>query len=176
MTRWATWIGFDLLLDGTSRAARGRRGIGRVVGELGKMLREPGESLARVFRNQGLRRLNLAFAGSIVGDWAFSVGIGLYAFQKGGPTVLGVVGVVRYITMAAIGPLMSSLGDRYSRKLVYGLLGPCSWRHRRHSCRDRGDRRARFVGLCARDDERSRRHGIPTCSSIPSTGAGPRSR
>ena len=88
------------------------------MGELGEMLREPGASIRQVFRNPGLRRLNLAFAGSNSGDWAFAVAISIFAYEHGGPTVLGVVGVVRYIAMASLGPFMSSLGDRYSRKWV----------------------------------------------------------
>jgi MFS family permease len=71
-----------------------------------------------VFRNPGLRRLNIAFAGSNIGNWAFSVVISIYAFQHGGATVLGVVGVVRYVSMAVLGPLVSSLGDRFARKWV----------------------------------------------------------
>jgi MFS family permease len=74
--------------------------------------------LQRVFRNPGLRRVNIAFAGSNIGNWAFSVVISIYAFQHGGATVLGVVGVVRYVAMAVLGPIVSSLGDRFPRKWV----------------------------------------------------------
>src|SRR5258708_2450073 len=77
--------------------------------------------MRRVFANPGLRRLNLAFAGSSIGDWAFAVVIALYAYEKGGPAVLGVVGVVRYLTMAVLAPLLSTLADRYRRKYV--MLG-----------------------------------------------------
>ena len=74
-----------------------------------------------MFRNPGLRRVNIAFAGSNIGNWAFSVVIGIYAYEYGGATVLGVVGVVRYVAMAALGPVVSSLGDRFARKLVMVL-------------------------------------------------------
>lgn len=85
---------------------------------LGEKVRESTTAMGRVFRNPGLRRLNLAFAGSIIGDWAFSVVIALYAFEKGGPTALGVVGVVRYLSMAVLAPFLSALADRYRRKRV----------------------------------------------------------
>ncbi|MGA3353045.1 MAG: MFS transporter [Acidimicrobiales bacterium] len=88
------------------------------MGELRESLRESGTSLKAVFANPGLRRVNIAFAGSNIGNWAFSVVIGIYAYQHGGPTVLGVVGVVRYVSMATLGPVVSSLGDRFARKLV----------------------------------------------------------
>ena len=85
---------------------------------LREKLDESSEALRRVFRNPGLRRLNLAFAGSIIGDWAFAVVISLYAYDKGGATALGVVGVVRYLSMAVLAPLLSTLADRYRRKRV----------------------------------------------------------
>ncbi len=88
------------------------------MGKLRDSLRESGISLRRVFKNPGLRRVNIAFAGSNIGNWAFSVVIGIYAYQHGGATVLGVVGVVRYVAMATLGPVVSSLGDRFARKLV----------------------------------------------------------
>ena len=81
-------------------------------------LRESSDSIHRVFRNPGLRRVNLAFAGSIIGDWAFGLVISLYAYDKGGATTLGVVGVVRYLMMAVLAPLLATLADRYHRKHV----------------------------------------------------------
>jgi MFS family permease len=75
-------------------------------------------SLRDVFRNPGLRRLQLAFAGSIVGDWAYAVAVAVYAYERGGPTAVGVLGVIRYISLAVITPFAATLGDRYSRRLV----------------------------------------------------------
>ncbi|MGA3217275.1 MAG: MFS transporter [Acidimicrobiales bacterium] len=88
------------------------------MGKLEGSLRESGASLQRVFRNPGLRRVNIAFAGSNIGNWAFSVVMSIYAYQHGGATVLGVVSVVRYVSMATLGPIVSSLGDRFARKRV----------------------------------------------------------
>ena len=75
-------------------------------------------SLRDVFRNPGLRRLQLAFAGSIVGDWAYAVAVAVYAYERGGPTAVGVLGVIRYISLAIVTPFAATLGDRYSRRLV----------------------------------------------------------
>ena len=84
-------------------------------------LRESGSALADVFRNPGLRRLQLAFIGSIVGDRAFTVAVAVYAYAQGGPTAVGVVGVARYLSMAVAFPIASTLADRHSRKLVMAL-------------------------------------------------------
>ncbi len=75
-------------------------------------------ALASVFRNPGLRRLQLAFAGSVVGDWAYAVGVAVYAYDQGGPTAVGVLGVVRYVLMALIGPFTATIGDRLPRRWV----------------------------------------------------------
>ncbi len=75
-------------------------------------------ALRDVFRNKGLRRLQLAFAGSIIGDWAYGVAVAVYAYDRGGATAVGVLGVIRYVSLAIITPFAATLGDRYSRRLV----------------------------------------------------------
>jgi MFS family permease len=79
---------------------------------------DAGRSLRSVFSNPGLRRLELAFTGSIVGDWAYAVAVALYAFEHGGPTAVGVLGVIRYLSLAIVTPFTSTFGDRYPRRLV----------------------------------------------------------
>jgi MFS family permease len=79
---------------------------------------DAGRSLRSVFSNPGLRRLQLAFAGSIVGDWAYAVAVALYAFERGGATAVGVLGVIRYVSLALVTPITSTFGDRYPRRLV----------------------------------------------------------
>jgi MFS family permease len=88
-----------------------------VAGFLEK-LTDAGRSLKSVFANPGLRRVELAFAGSIIGDWAYAVAVALYAFEHGGPTAVGVLGVVRYLSLAFVTPLTSALADHYPRRLV----------------------------------------------------------
>ena len=77
---------------------------GTHVGGFRDRLRESGSALADVFRNPALRRLQLAFIGSIVGDRAFTVAVAVYAYAQGGPTAVGVVAVVRYLSMAVVVP------------------------------------------------------------------------
>ena len=75
-------------------------------------------SLRDVFRNPGLRRLQLAFGGSIIGDWAYAVAVAVYAYERGGATAVGVLGVIRYVSLAVVTPFAATLGDRYPRRLV----------------------------------------------------------
>ena len=85
---------------------------------LGSKVRESGRALASVFSNPGLRRVQLAFVGSIVGDWAYAIAVAVYAYDQGGPAAVGLLGVVRYLSMALVLPLASTLADRYPRKWV----------------------------------------------------------
>ncbi len=75
-------------------------------------------SLRDVFHNPGLRRLELAFAGSIIGDWAYGIAVAVYAYERGGATAVGVLGVIRYVSLAVVTPFAATLGDRYPRRLV----------------------------------------------------------
>ena len=75
-------------------------------------------SLRDVFHNPGLRRLQLAFGGSIIGDWAYAVAVAVYAYEHGGATAVGVLGVIRYVSLAVVTPFAATLGDRYPRRLV----------------------------------------------------------
>lgn len=90
----------------------------RVGNELTEQLGESRAALAEVFRNPGLRRLNLALAGSVMGDWAYAVGVSVYAYRQGGATAVGVFGVVRYLSMAAASPFTSMLADHLDRRRV----------------------------------------------------------
>ena len=85
---------------------------------LREKLADAGRSLREVFRNPGLRRVQLGWAGSIVGDWAFNTAWVVYAYEQGGPRTVGVVAVLRYGLRALATPFTSTLGDRYSRRLI----------------------------------------------------------
>jgi MFS family permease len=78
-------------------------------------------AIAEVFRNRSLRRLQLAWAGSIIGSWAYTVALVVYAYRHGGASAVGLVGVIRWLPAAAASPLAAVLGDRYPRVPV--MLG-----------------------------------------------------
>jgi MFS family permease len=82
---------------------------------------ESSRAFREVFRNQGLRRIELAWAGSIIGTWAYGIAVVVYAFEQGGATAVGVVGLLRWIAAAIASPFAALLGDRYDRRLVMVL-------------------------------------------------------
>lgn len=89
-----------------------------------RLLSELNESLAvfrGVFRNPALRRIQLAWAASIIGTWAYAIAVVIYAYDQGGPKAVGVVGLVRWLAAAAVSPFAALLGDRYDRRLVMVL-------------------------------------------------------
>jgi MFS family permease len=91
------------------------------VNALREQLRESSHAMREVYRNHGLRRLQLAWAGSIIGTWAYSVAIVVYAYNQGGATAVGLVGLIRWLPAAFAAPFTSVLGDRYPRVPV--MLG-----------------------------------------------------
>jgi MFS family permease len=81
-------------------------------------LRESLRALADVFRNPGLRRLELAWVGSVTGEWAYVVALAVYAYEAGGATAVGLVALLRFLPSAAVAPFAAVLADRYSRQRV----------------------------------------------------------
>jgi MFS family permease len=91
------------------------------VKRLREHLRESFRALREVYRNRALRRLQLAWAGSIIGTWSYSVAIVVYAYHAGGAEAVGLVNLIRWLPAAFASPLTAVLGDRYPRVPV--MLG-----------------------------------------------------
>lgn len=88
------------------------------MGGFGERLVQARLAFAGVFRNRALRRLELAWAFSIVGAWGYGVAVVVYAFEQGGARAVGVVGLIRWGTAAIVSPFAATLGDRYDRRRV----------------------------------------------------------
>src|SRR5215207_6560955 len=71
--------------------------------------------------NPGLLRVELAYVGFNMAEWATWVAILAYAYQVGGAAAPGLVAVVQLVPAALVAPLASIAGDRYRRERV--LLG-----------------------------------------------------
>ena len=84
-------------------------------------MRDSVRALGEAFHNQSLRRLQLGWAGSIIGTWAYAVALAVYAYSHGGASAVGLVALLRWLPAAAASPLAAVLGDRYPRVRV--MLG-----------------------------------------------------
>ncbi len=77
-----------------------------------------GESLTAFrgnFGNPNLRRIQLAGMGSVMGLWAYSVALAVYAYEAGGAKAVGIVTLVRAVPAAISAPFTSTLADRLPR-------------------------------------------------------------
>jgi MFS family permease len=83
-----------------------------------KRLGESAKAFRDVFGNRSLRRLELAYAGSIVGVWAYGIAIAVYAYEQGGATAVGVVSAIRWLAGGIASPFAAVLGDRFERRRV----------------------------------------------------------
>src|SRR3954452_19898227 len=79
---------------------------------------EPFEAFGSIWKNRSLRRLEYAWAGSIIGTWAFGVSLGVYAYEQGGAPAVGLAGLLRMLPIAVFGAFAASAGDRYRRVRV----------------------------------------------------------
>jgi len=73
-------------------------------------------AVRRVLANPNLRRVQLAFTGSIMGDWAYATAITVWAYGEGGAGAVGAFTATRFVAMAVAGPLGATIADRVSRK------------------------------------------------------------
>ena len=71
--------------------------------------RTAARALRDVFASAPLRRLQLAWAGSVLGGWAYLVALGVYAYDEGGAAAVGLVGLIRMIPAALAAPFTASL-------------------------------------------------------------------
>ena len=109
------------------RALRGRFG-------------DSARSFGQVFRNPNIRRIEGAWAASIMAHWAYGIALAVFAYRDGGAAAVGLVGLVRFLPSAVASPF--TLGARRS-------IPP----------RARDRRRRAVSGRPPRDHDRGRRPG-----------------
>jgi MFS family permease len=88
-----------------------RTGLRRRVGESLRAFRA-------VFANPDLRRVEIAWGGSVVGQWGYEVALAVFAYRHGGATAVGLVALFRLLPAAVVAPFAALLGDRFLRKRV----------------------------------------------------------
>ncbi len=79
----------------------------------------PGQILATLgsaVRNADVRRVELAWGAAIAAEWAHFVAFGVFAYEQGGASAVGIAGLVRLLPAAFVAPFAASLGDRFPRE------------------------------------------------------------
>ena len=85
---------------------------------LGRRLRESLRAFAAVFANEDLRRLELAWSASVLGQWGYEVALAVFAYRAGGAAAVGVVALIRLLPAAIVAPFAALLGDRFRRRRI----------------------------------------------------------
>jgi MFS family permease len=88
-------------------------------------LRQALAALTAAVRNRDIRRVELAWGAAIAAEWAHFVAFGVFAYEQGGASGVGIAGLVRLLPAALVAPFAASLGDRFPRErflLVMTLL------------------------------------------------------
>jgi MFS family permease len=83
-------------------------------------------ALGSAVRNPDVRRVELAWGAAIAAEWAHFVALGIFAYEEGGASAVGIAGLIRLLPAAVVAPFAASLGDRFSRErflLAMALVG-----------------------------------------------------
>jgi CRP-like cAMP-binding protein/predicted MFS family arabinose efflux permease len=88
------------------------------VSALRARLGDSARSFGQVFRNPNIRRIEGAWAASIVAHWSYGIALAVFAYRDGGAAAVGLVGLVRFLPSAAASPFTAVLSDRYRRERV----------------------------------------------------------
>jgi MFS family permease len=91
------------------------------VGRISRAFQDSLRAFQRAFANPGLRRLQLAWAGSNLGAWTGGIAFAVYAYGQDGAFAVGLIALVRTLAAGLAAPFLGTLGDRYSRVRVMVL-------------------------------------------------------
>jgi MFS family permease len=86
---------------------------------------ESAQAVRTAASNPNIRRLELAWMGSISGLWTYTIALSVFAYEEGGAAAVGLVGAIRLFPAAIAAPFAAGLGDRFPRErvlLVAGIL------------------------------------------------------
>jgi MFS family permease len=84
------------------------------------------EAVGSALRNVDVRRVEIAWGAAITAEWAHFVAFGVFAYEYGGVSAVGIAGLVRLLPAAIVAPFAAALGDRFPRErflLAMSLLG-----------------------------------------------------
>ena len=85
---------------------------------LRERLRDTGRSFGRVFRNPNIRRIEGAWAASVMAHWSYGIALAVFAYRDGGAAAVGLIGLVRFLPSAIASPFAAVLSDRFRRERV----------------------------------------------------------
>jgi MFS family permease len=88
------------------------------MGGVRKRIGDSAAAFQAIVSNRELRRLELAWAFAIIGHWAYTVAVSVFAYEAGGSAAVGLVFALRLFSAALVSPFAGMLADRYPRELI----------------------------------------------------------
>ena len=101
----------------------GANAVSQVGGWLCNTARRAAKAFGTSSASPNLRRAQLSFGAAWAGEWAVTVAIGILAFNHGGATAVGLVGLARMLPAALLAPVAAVVVDRYRREYVLIAVG-----------------------------------------------------
>jgi hypothetical protein len=95
---------------------------GHAAGVSGRA-RQALSAFGAINENHSLRLFAIARMASVTGRWAATVALAVLAYDSGGATAVGILGVVRILPAAVAGPVAAALLDRVSADRLLLLAG-----------------------------------------------------
>jgi CRP-like cAMP-binding protein/Na+/melibiose symporter-like transporter len=92
------------------------------VSSASEKIRRSLDAVREVFRERDLRYLELSFGLNGTAENAYLVALAVYAYDAGGATAVGLVGLIRMIPAGVAGLFGSVVADRYRREWVLRML------------------------------------------------------
>jgi MFS family permease len=95
-------------------------------------MNRPGQAISAlraVMGSKNLRCVELAWGASIAAEWMHFVALGIFAYDVGGTSGVGIAGLIRMLPAAVVAPLASALGDRFRRErflVAIALVESCA--------------------------------------------------
>lgn len=74
------------------------------------------ENVATVWTSRNVRRIQLAYLGSALCQWAYAMAIMVWAYHEGGAALVGAWAGVRFLLTALLQPIGGTIADRMSRR------------------------------------------------------------
>ncbi|MFY9588530.1 MAG: MFS transporter, partial [Actinomycetota bacterium] len=85
-------------------------------------IRSSADAFKQVFRHRDLRYLELALGLNWTAENTYFVAVSVYAYQEGGATAVGLVGLIRMLPAGVVGLFGGVVADRYRREWLLRLL------------------------------------------------------
>lgn len=108
------------------RPARAAGSVRAVSGGISGSLQAIAQVVRGAFATPPLRRLQFAYSGVALGQWAGLIALSVYAYNEGGATAVGLVALAKMLPAALLTPVTSLMADRLARRDV--LLGSATLR------------------------------------------------